>query len=177
MGYAGGSTSNHPTYTRLGDHIETLEVEFNPTAVPYSRLLDVFRSLHDPTSKPWLRQYSSALMPLGEQLRTATDFVKRMERETGRIIHTLLLPDPEFYVAEDYHQKHYLQSRTVIYREVRAAYQTFDDMVASKRAAVINGYAGGFGSLCNLERDMELSGLSKKAREALLHAVARLSRR
>ena len=53
VGYAGG-TKDHPTYEdvcsdRTG-HAEVVEVEFDPEAISYDKLLDVFWSNHNPTT-------------------------------------------------------------------------------------------------------------------------------
>ncbi len=176
MGYAGGGSADHPTYTSIGDHIETVLVEFDPEIVSYRQLLEIFRSLHDPTRRPWARQYASALMPLGGgQLREATEFLSQLEQELGQL-QTLVLPDARFYSAEDYHQKYYLQQHPVIFRSLSRSYQTFDQLVDSPLAARINGYLGGFGSIADLTGEIEQLGLSQEAAGALLEAVRLLSR-
>src|SRR5947209_1736221 len=52
-GFSGGHVP-HPSYQRVcqGDtgHAETVEVEFDPKVVTYDQLLDLFWSLHDPTT-------------------------------------------------------------------------------------------------------------------------------
>ena len=178
MGYAGGSTADHPTYTRIGDHIETLEVEFDPQRVSYQELLQAFAEGHDPTRRPWSRQYKSALMPLGEsQLREARALVEDLARETGETIHTLIIPDAQFFPAEDYHQKYYLQSHPQLYQEVRKSYPSFQEMIDSGRVARINGYLGGFGQPVQLEEEASDLGLSPGALEALREVVRQLTLR
>ena len=52
VGYSGGTREN-PTYTALGDHTETLQIDFDPSVVSYRDLLAIFWAGHDPSAKPW----------------------------------------------------------------------------------------------------------------------------
>ena len=49
VGFTGGSSEN-PTYRSLGDHTETVEVEYDPHLTSYGNLLDIFWANHDPTT-------------------------------------------------------------------------------------------------------------------------------
>ena len=60
VGYAGGTTNN-PTYRALGDHAETIQVDYDPTQISYEELLEAFWTSHSPTSRPWSRQYASII--------------------------------------------------------------------------------------------------------------------
>jgi len=59
VGYAGGSTSS-PTYRNIGDHTETIQIDYNPKEISHEELLDVFWRSHSPEVKSWSRQYMSA---------------------------------------------------------------------------------------------------------------------
>ena len=50
VGYTGGATED-PIYHRLGDHSETVEMEFDPVIISYEELLNVFWRSHDPYSR------------------------------------------------------------------------------------------------------------------------------
>jgi len=50
VGYAGGSTNN-PTYYNLGDHSETVQIDYDPTRISYEELLEVFWDSHNPTTQ------------------------------------------------------------------------------------------------------------------------------
>ena len=54
VGYCGGA-KRAPTYRDLGDHTESLRVEYDPSVVSYERLLDVFWQEHDPTAPAYSR--------------------------------------------------------------------------------------------------------------------------
>ena len=60
MGYSGGSRKD-PTYNSLGDHTETLEIDFDPARVSYKELLEVFWKNHSPRTASWSRQYMAAV--------------------------------------------------------------------------------------------------------------------
>ena len=121
VGYAGGTTAN-PTYqdvcSHTTGHAEVVQVEFDPAAVSYGRLLDVFWSNHNPTTLnrqgPDVGdQYRSVIFYHSpEQQRAAEESKARLE-SSGRFkqpIVTFIQPAPTFYPAEDYHQR-YLEKR------------------------------------------------------------------
>ncbi|MGB5616246.1 MAG: peptide-methionine (S)-S-oxide reductase, partial [Desulfobacterales bacterium] len=60
MGYAGG-TKEAPTYHSLGDHTETIQIDYDPSQVSYNDLLDIFWQNHDPSSRAWSKQYMAAV--------------------------------------------------------------------------------------------------------------------
>ena len=118
VGYAGGNVKN-PTYRQVCDgktgHAEAVEITFNPSNISYSDLLEQFFQLHDPTQKnrqgPDIgEQYRSAIFFHDkEQQKTALETIEKLEnsKRFRRAIATQILPAPDFYEAEDYHQQYY----------------------------------------------------------------------
>jgi len=117
VGYMGGHTEN-PTYedvcTGLTGHAEVVEVTFDPEVVGYRDLLDVFWSIHDPTTLnrqgPDVgEQYRSVIFyHSDEQRKEALESRRRLE-ESGRFmdrIVTAIEPAGTFYEAEEYHQQY-----------------------------------------------------------------------
>ncbi len=47
VGYAGGTLAN-PTYYNLGDHTETIEMDYDPDVITYTELLAIFGTANDP---------------------------------------------------------------------------------------------------------------------------------
>lgn len=173
VGYAGGSKEN-PTYYSLGDHSETIQIDYDPTQISYGQLLEVFWNSHNPTYEPWSRQYMSIIFYHSEdQKRLAIETKESEEARLGRHIFTELVPFSEFYLAEDYHQKYYLRQESVLMAEFRAIYPATKDFVASTAVARVNGYAGGYGELATLEEELSLLGLSEAGRQRLLEIAAR----
>ena len=118
VGYSGGKKDS-PTYEQVctGDtgHAEVVEVDFDPSVVTYSELLDVFWSCHDPTTKdrqgPDIgHQYRSVIYYLDDiQKKLAEESMNDMS-ESGRFrdsIVTEIYPIKEYYKAEDYHQDYF----------------------------------------------------------------------
>jgi peptide-methionine (S)-S-oxide reductase len=118
VGYIGGHTQN-PTYKEVcansTGHAEAVEVEFDPNQVSYKDLLAVFFQSHDPT------QLNRQGPDYGTQYRSAIffhDVTQESEAREAlaalgksgifkRPIVTQIVAAPEFYRAEEYHQKYF----------------------------------------------------------------------
>ncbi len=118
VGYTGGNLPN-PTYeevcTDRTGHAEAVQVKYDPKEVSYKDLLDLFWSIHNPTTKnrqgPDIgSQYRSAVFyHTVEQEKIARELKEMLDdsnRFQGKII-TEIIPATAFYEAEDYHQKYY----------------------------------------------------------------------
>ena len=119
VGYAAGLTPN-PTYhevcTGMTGHNEAVLVVFDPKPIGYDELLRVFWESHDPTQgmrqgNDVGTQYRSGIYYYGEDQRipaeTSRDMFQRQLAMAGYgRITTEILPAPEFYYAEDYHQQY-----------------------------------------------------------------------
>jgi methionine-S-sulfoxide reductase len=172
VGYAGG-TKKSPTYHSLGDHTETIQIDFDPEKITYEKLLNIFWESHDPTSRSWSHQYKAVIFYHDEEQRNLAVAAKdRLEEKLGARIHTEILPYPEFYQAEPYHQKYRLRSVRDIMAEFNAMYPLDDDVVNSTAAARVNGYLGGYGSLEVVKSEIAELGLSPDASRSLLAIVA-----
>ena len=60
VGYSGGTKEN-PTYHDLGDHTETVQIDYDPTRVSYDKLLEIFWKSHNPRYQSRSRQYMIAV--------------------------------------------------------------------------------------------------------------------
>ncbi len=119
VGYAAGYTPN-PTYrevcTGLTGHNEVVLVVFDPAKVSYDDLLKTFWENHDPTQG--MRQggdvgtqYRSGIYYYDDAQRAAAersrdDYQRALSKAGYGKITTEILPAPEFYYAEDYHQQY-----------------------------------------------------------------------
>lgn len=117
-GYAGGHVAN-PTYEQVctgrTGHAEVVRITYDPAAISFRDLLEVFFSIHDPTTLNRQgadvgTQYRSAIFVHDEtQRETAATLVA--ELESDRVfpdpIVTEITPLAEYYPAEDYHQDYY----------------------------------------------------------------------
>ena len=172
MGYAGGDLDN-PTYHRLGNHTETIQIDYDPTQVSYGQLLDVFWNAHSPEAFPWSRQYMSIVFYHNdEQKKLAEETKAQQEAKLGKI-HTEIIPFTNFYLAEDYHQKYYLQNARELTDEMRAIYPDMSDFINSTAVARLNGYVLGYGTLEDLHEELDSYGLSERGKEKLLKLADR----
>jgi peptide-methionine (S)-S-oxide reductase len=118
VGYIGGRTKD-PTYKQVctdsTGHAEAVEVEFDPTQVSYRELLAVFFQSHDPTQlnrqgPDYGSQYRSAIFFHDPGQEAAALEAKAALEKSGifkKPIVTQIVPAPEFYRAEDYHQQYF----------------------------------------------------------------------
>ena len=114
-GYAGGSAASaHYDQVSSGstDHAEAVRVTFDPNRVSYGQLLQVFFTIHDPTTKDrqgpdYGRQYRSAFfVSSAEERAVALAYIRQLDEAglLGRPIVTTVEDLDRFYPAEDYHQ-------------------------------------------------------------------------
>ena len=141
VGYAGG-TKRDPTYHALGDHTEALQVEYDSAEITYRDLLAVAFRNHSPRHQTRKTQYQHILFTETAAQREALDDYLAAEGLTADI-ETRIEPLGEFYVAEDYHQKHSLRSRPGLADAFDAADYDEAALRDSPAAATLNGYAGG----------------------------------
>ena len=172
MGYSGGTLID-PDYHNLGDHSETIQIDYDPQRISYNDLLDVFWRSHSPTSYPYSQQYKSIIFYHDEeQKRQAIESRDKLEAELGRKIVTEVRPAATFYLAEDYHQKYYLRHYSELTREFATIYPDINDFVTSTAVTRVNGYAGGYGTQQSLDRELENLGLSKQGKEKVLEIAS-----
>jgi peptide-methionine (S)-S-oxide reductase len=117
-GYSGGKVEN-PSYqavcTGKTGHAEVVQVTFDPALISYYELLEVFFTIHDPTTLNRQgadvgTQYRSAIFyHTPEQKATSEQVIQEMEREKiwGKPIVTEITPFSIFYPAEAYHQEYF----------------------------------------------------------------------
>jgi len=119
VGYAGGFTP-HPTYrevcTGMTGHTEVVRVVFDPSVIPYAKILQTFWENHDPTQgmrqgNDVGTQYRSALYTYSQRQREEADASRAaFERDLAKAgfgaISTEIAEAPPFYYAEDYHQQY-----------------------------------------------------------------------
>jgi peptide-methionine (S)-S-oxide reductase len=120
-GYAGGETKN-PTYEQVcggrTGHAEVVRIEYDPAEISFCDLLTVFFATHDPTTlnrqgNDVGTQYRSAVFYANEeQKREAAALIKELDEAKSfrSSIVTTLEPLTDFYPAEDYHQKYYVNN-------------------------------------------------------------------
>ncbi|HJU56009.1 MAG TPA: peptide-methionine (S)-S-oxide reductase MsrA [Pyrinomonadaceae bacterium] len=151
-GYAGGNVPN-PTYRQVCSgttgHAEVVRVTFDPQVVSFREVLEVFFTIHDPTTLNRQgadvgTQYRSAIFYHSpEQKETAEQLIAELNAEQiwDAPIVTEVVPVEEFYVAEDYHQEYFAQNpaqpycRAVVAPKVAKFRQKFLNKLKSRSQA------------------------------------------
>ena len=119
VGYAGGITPN-PTYqevcTGMTGHNEVVRVVFDPEKISYENLLKIFWESHNPTQGMQQgndrgTQYRSGIYTYSDAQQKAAEeslriFQNELHKNGYETITTEILPAPEFYYAEEYHQQY-----------------------------------------------------------------------
>lgn len=128
-GYAGGSATN-PSYAEVcsGEtgHAEVVQITFDPAVITYKELLEVFFTIHDPTTRNRQgadvgTQYRSAIFHHApEQKLIAEQTIGELDTAylwLNQIV-TEVVPFTIFYKAEDYHQGYYQNNPSQGYCQV-----------------------------------------------------------
>lgn len=167
VGYAGGSTP-HPTYRSLGDHAETVQLDFDPAVISYKKLLRHFWGSHMPVRPARTRQYLSAVWYHDDGQREAAETIKaREEDRRHHALFTEIAPLDTFTWAEDYHQKYTLRKLPDLLAEYAAIYPDPAAFVNSTAVSRINGFAAGYGDAALLQAELDQYGLSPQGRDTL----------
>ena len=146
-GYAGGHVPN-PTYEQVcgkkTGHAEVVQVTFDPSEITYQELLEVFFTIHDPTTKDRQGndvgpQYRSAIyFHSPEQERVARGQLAAAQAHWDDPIVTELAPLDRFWPAEDYHDNYFSRNpgnpycAVVVAPKVSKARKLFLDKLARR---------------------------------------------
>jgi peptide-methionine (S)-S-oxide reductase len=117
-GYSGGKMEN-PTYEKVSTgttgHVEVVQISFNPDMISFKEILEVFFSIHDPTTlnrqgQDIGTQYRSVIFYHNDQQKAIAEQVIKELTETknwNMPIVTQIEPFKIFYKAEEYHQNYF----------------------------------------------------------------------
>jgi len=146
-GYAGGHVAN-PTYEQIcgkkTGHAEVVQVTFDPSVITYQELLEVFFTIHDPTTKDRQGndvgpQYRSAIFThSAEQERVAREQLAAAQAHWNAPIVTEIGPLERFWPAETYHDNYFARNpqnpycAVVVAPKVSKARKVFLDKLARR---------------------------------------------
>jgi peptide-methionine (S)-S-oxide reductase len=126
-GYAGGTTPN-PSYEQVctGEtgHAEVVRVEYDPSRISLDELLDIFVTIHDPTSLNRQDgdvgiQYRSIVLYSSEEDRERVKaYLAKVQKEFRLPLVTEVKPLEVFYPAEEYHRQYFKAHPTESYCRV-----------------------------------------------------------
>jgi peptide-methionine (S)-S-oxide reductase len=120
-GYAGGARKN-PSYEQIctgaTGHAEVVEITYDPSAILYEEILEIFWAIHNPTTLNAQgadkgTQYRSVIYYSDEvQKQIALRSIAKAQEGFDEPIVTELALAPEFFEAEAYHQDYFTQHPT-----------------------------------------------------------------
>jgi len=159
----------------MGDHTESVQVEYDPTITNYQALLDFFWSHHDPTCPSTCsRQYMSAIFYHSETQRCEAELSLCERRRKGEVT-TQILPYTTLHVAEDYHQKYLLQKEEWIMEEL--GLEPGQELIDSIQAARLNGYVAGFGDLVSFNAEVTSLSLNTEVADYVREIIQQKGKR
>jgi peptide-methionine (S)-S-oxide reductase len=145
-GYAAGHTTN-PRYEDVSrgitGHAEVVQVHYDPEKISYATLLEVFFTIHDPTSlnrqgNDIGTQYRSIILTHNEQQKlqalAAINSIAQSKRYSQAIV-TQVQALEQFYLAEDYHQDYFAKNpskaycQLVVKPKVEKVNETFKSLI------------------------------------------------
>lgn len=121
-GYSGGHVEN-PTYeavcSETTGHAEAVQITFDPEEVSYKNILDIFFSIHDPTTLNrqgndiGSRYRSAVFCHDDKQEKIVEELIQKIDSEgdMSEPVVTEVIPAPTFYPAEEYHQQYYRRNQ------------------------------------------------------------------
>ncbi|MDF1514936.1 MAG: peptide-methionine (S)-S-oxide reductase MsrA [Anaerolineae bacterium] len=148
-GYAGGTVPN-PTYEQVCSgktgHAEVVRVTFDPEVMSYADILDVFFSIHDPTTLNRQgadvgTQYRSVVFYHSEEQKAAVEAKIEALTQSGQWrnpIVTEVTPFEVFYEAEGYHQEYFVNNQrqpycmAVVAPKVKKFEKKFPEFILSR---------------------------------------------
>ena len=141
-GYMGGQTAN-PSYelvcTGTSGHAEVVQITFDPDVISYRELLEVFFTIHDPTTLNRQgadsgTQYRSAIFYHSPgQKAAAEEVIAKVQPLWDDPIVTEVAPADTFYPGEEHHQDYYTNNPNQPYCQI-----VIEPKVAKARAAFLD---------------------------------------
>lgn len=161
VGYTGGDSLT-PSYENLGNHIEVIEVDYDPAVISYRQLIEAYFSLYDATVRPYSQRVKSMIYYRTEDEKQIANTVKEeVFKRVGSPLYTEIDPLGVFYLAEDRHQLYYLKQEPSLYREITEIFPTEKVQLLSVLASKLNGFIAGYGTAPDLDKVLSQSGLSE----------------
>jgi len=172
VGYCGGKKVQ-PSYHDIGDHSESIQIEFDPNKTSYSKLLELFWEFHSPLYRS-SKQYRSAIFfhdAEQEKIAKKSKEEKSIELKPSTI-YTDIEPVTTFTCAEDYHQKYKMQPHKNIVKSLGLG--AYTELIDSPIACKLNGYLGGYGTVASLKQDIKDLKIPDRVASSLIAMVERL---
>ena len=142
----------------MGDHTESLQVDFDPEQIAFEEIADLFWKTHNPCGTPYSQQYMTAIWYHDDVQRAVLEARKEsLQQRFEGAVTTPVQSLGKFYLAENYHQKYGLQSKRSLMERFNEMYPRFEDFNNSTAAARLNGLAYG-GSALRIQDELDRYG-------------------
>ena len=177
VGYSGGRYES-PSYENLGDHVEVVMVEYDPMAISYGQLLDIFLNYCGCREASSSQCISCIFVKNEFERRLAQAAIARYELRLGSENYAKIAMCKTFYKAEKWCQKYFLRMLPPLMDELRSVYPDEDCLIQSTLATRLNGILGQWSrrefSASHVPEDFEFYDLSECA-AGILKNVMELS--
>jgi len=173
VGYSGG-TLKAPTYHHLGDHTESIQIEFDTSVISFDKMLNKFWESHDPSYERDTQYMSIIFYHSPEQKKAAEASKAEYDKAHRTPASTVIRPASDFYLAEGYHQKFYLRQHSDIVKDLKLS---DTELTHSAAATRLNSYVSGFGSSEQLAKEIGDFKLSAPVQEKVKAIVNKGKRR
>ena len=131
--------------------------------------MNIFWRNHDPTSKPYKRQYISAIYYHSEAQKELAEKTKKEDQVNhGRPIITEIASAGPFYDAENYHQKYQLRCNPSLLKTLGLGDEA---LKTSEIAAKLNGYVCGMKNLSEFTEESKDLSLTDKQRNYIIEKI------
>lgn len=157
----------------MGDHTETIEIDFNPDIITFEEILHFFWKNHNSNRGSYRgRQYLSILLYHDEKQKESIFKVKKeLEEMRQEEIQTEIAPYVEFTLAEERHQKYYLKRYPNAIEQLHSLYPSTQMIVDSRLAARLNGFVKGYGTLAGLKEEIMGWDINEDSMSKLLDVI------
>ncbi|MFF2092801.1 peptide-methionine (S)-S-oxide reductase MsrA [Paenibacillus sp. NPDC058174] len=176
VGYAGGTTPA-PTYREMGDHSETVQLQYDPNQLAFQQLVELFWQSHNPININGYKgtQYMSLLFYHDEeQEEVIRQVIENRIKQGYDQPETRIAAYAAFYPAEDRHQKYYLQRYPDAMDKLTALYPDKQELYGSTLAARLNGLAKGYTSMERIRSELEDWNIGSGERMEMLELLRRI---
>ncbi|ANU12161.1 peptide-methionine (S)-S-oxide reductase MsrA [Planococcus antarcticus] len=175
VGFAGGTELN-PTYRQMGDHTETVQIEFDPLVISYTDVLREFWQNHYPNRDNYKgRQYISLWHYHTEQQHQTVEAIKKeMEAKLGETIETEITPFSGFTAAEERHQKYYLKRYPKALEQLAELYPDRELLTDSTFAARLNGFVKGYGTKDSVREEIAQWNMEEVEQKFLIKLFSKM---
>jgi len=157
VGYAGGQMLK-PSYYKLGDHTECVDIYFDPNTTSYEMILNLFWKSHDPTVRTSSQYRSLILTHSQAQADQAAGSCLEQTKNQQKEILTKQQSFGTFFSAEEKHQKNQLRRHPALLN----CFNWERSLSSSYVATRLNSYVGGHSTMASFNKEWVFLGLSKE---------------